>query len=110
MCETVEECCCHLCVAEDLSPFTEAEIGRDDDTGALIEFAEKVEQMHDLSCKVYIADRRRGTTYLKHLSAHKFSSKCTISLHAELQDYIKAVLPQLQQAEPDFPQAEPEYM
>ena len=47
MCEPVEECCCHLCVAEDLSPFTEAAIGRDDDTGALIEFAEKVEQQRN---------------------------------------------------------------
>ena len=42
--EPVEQRCCHLCVAEDLRPFTEAEVGRDDDAGALIEFAEKVEQ------------------------------------------------------------------
>ena len=42
--EPVEERCCHLCVAEDLRPFTEAEVGRDDDACALIEFAEKVEQ------------------------------------------------------------------
>ena len=44
MCEPVEECCCHLCVTKDLRPLTEAEVGRDDDAGALIEFAEKVEQ------------------------------------------------------------------
>ena len=44
MCEPIEQRCCHLCVAEDLSPFTEAEVGRDDDTGALIELAKKVEQ------------------------------------------------------------------
>ncbi len=44
MCEPVEECCCHLCVAEDLRPFTEAEVGCDDDAGALIELAKKVEQ------------------------------------------------------------------
>lgn len=42
--EPVEQCCCHLCVAEDLRPFTEAEVGRDDDAGALIELAQKVEQ------------------------------------------------------------------
>lgn len=41
--EAVEESSGHLCVAEDLSPFTEAEISRDDDAGALIEFAQKVE-------------------------------------------------------------------
>lgn len=35
----VEECCCRLCVAKDLCPLTEAEVGRDDDAGALIEFA-----------------------------------------------------------------------
>ena len=44
MCEPVEECCCHLCVAEDLRPFAEAEVGCYDDAGALIEFAQKVEQ------------------------------------------------------------------
>ena len=44
MCEPVEQCGCHLCVAKYLRPFTEAEVGRDDDTGALIEFAQKVEQ------------------------------------------------------------------
>ena len=44
MCEPIEQRCCHLCVAEDLRPFTEAEIGRDDDAGALIELAKKVEQ------------------------------------------------------------------
>ena len=44
MCETVEERRCHLGITEDLRPFTEAKVGRDDDTGALIELAEKVEQ------------------------------------------------------------------
>ena len=44
MCEPVEECCCHLCIAEDLRPFAEAEVGRDDDARALIELAQKVEQ------------------------------------------------------------------
>ena len=42
MCEPVEQCGCHLCVAKYLRPFTEAEVGRDDDAGALIEFAQKV--------------------------------------------------------------------
>ena len=42
--EPVEQCCCHFCIAEDLGPFTEAEVGCYDDTGALIELAEKVEQ------------------------------------------------------------------
>ena len=44
MCEPVQQRCCHLCVTEDLRPFTEAEVGRDNDAGALIEFAQKVEQ------------------------------------------------------------------
>ena len=42
--EPVEKRRCHLCITEDLRPFTEAEVGRDDDAGALIEFAQKVEQ------------------------------------------------------------------
>jgi hypothetical protein len=41
--EAVEQSSGHLCVAEDLRPFTEAEIRRDDDAGALIEFAQNVE-------------------------------------------------------------------
>ena len=44
VCKPVEERCCHLCIAEDLRPFTEAEVGCDDDAGALIELAQKVEQ------------------------------------------------------------------
>ena len=40
----VEQRCCHLCVSKDLRPFLEAEIGCNDNTCALIEFAEKVEQ------------------------------------------------------------------
>ena len=35
--EAVEECCCHLGVTEYTGPFTEAEIGRDDDAGLLVE-------------------------------------------------------------------------
>ena len=42
--KAVEQCRRHLCIAEDLRPFTEVEVGRDDDAGALIEFAQKVEQ------------------------------------------------------------------
>ena len=39
MCEAVEQCGCHLCVAKDPRPFTEAEVCRDDHAGALIKFA-----------------------------------------------------------------------
>src|SRR5690554_2113548 len=42
--EAIEERCGHFGIAEDASPFTEAEVGGDDDTGALVELAEKVEQ------------------------------------------------------------------
>ena len=34
----------HLGVAEHVGPFAEAEVGGDDDAGALVEFAEQVEQ------------------------------------------------------------------
>ena len=44
MCETIEQCGGHFGIAKDRRPFAEAEIGRDDDAGALIEFAEQVEQ------------------------------------------------------------------
>jgi len=42
--DPVEERCCHIRISKDLSPFTEAQVGRDDDAGALLEFAEEVEQ------------------------------------------------------------------
>jgi hypothetical protein len=42
--ETVEESCCHLGIAKDGGPFAEAEIGGNDDAGALVEFAEEMEQ------------------------------------------------------------------
>jgi hypothetical protein len=38
--KTVEERCRHLGVAEHGSPFAEAQVGRDDDAGSLIELAE----------------------------------------------------------------------
>ena len=42
--EAVEECRCHLGIAEDASPFAEAEVGGDDDAGLLVELAEHMEQ------------------------------------------------------------------
>lgn len=42
--EPIEQCCRHLGVSEDRRPFAGAEVGGDDHTGALLEFAEKVEQ------------------------------------------------------------------
>ena len=42
--ETVEESCRHLGVTEYGGPFAEAEIGGDDDAGALVELAEEMEQ------------------------------------------------------------------
>ena len=44
MCQAIQECRGHLCIAEDLRPVREAEVGCDDDAGALIEFAEQVEE------------------------------------------------------------------
>jgi hypothetical protein len=42
--EPIEQGGGHLGITEDRRPFTEAEVGRDDNAGALVEFAEKVEQ------------------------------------------------------------------
>jgi hypothetical protein len=42
--EAIEQPGCHFGVAKDAGPFAEAEISGDDDAGAFIEFAEKVEQ------------------------------------------------------------------
>ena len=44
MSETIEKRCRHLGVAEHAGPFAEAEIGRDDDAGSLIELAQQVEE------------------------------------------------------------------
>ena len=42
--EPVEQRGCHLGIAEHAGPFAEAEVGRDDDAGALVEFAEQMEE------------------------------------------------------------------
>ena len=42
--EAIEKCGRHLSVSEDGRPFAEAQIGRDDNTGSLIEPAEHVEE------------------------------------------------------------------
>ena len=42
--EPVEQGCGHLGIAEHVCPFAEAEVGGDDDAGALVEFAQQVEQ------------------------------------------------------------------
>ena len=42
--EPIEQRGGHLGIAEHLGPFAEAEIGGDDDAGALVELAQQVEQ------------------------------------------------------------------
>jgi len=42
--EPVEQCGGHLGITEDGSPFTEAQVRGDDDAGALVELAQKVEE------------------------------------------------------------------
>ena len=42
--EPVQQCRGHLRITEHGGPFGEAQVGRDDDTGAFIELAEQVEQ------------------------------------------------------------------
>ena len=42
--EPIEKSGGHLCVAEDAGPFAEAQIGRDDDAGPLVELAQQVEE------------------------------------------------------------------
>lgn len=44
MSEPIEQRHGHLGIAEDAGPFTEAEIGRDDNAGLFLETAEHVEQ------------------------------------------------------------------
>jgi hypothetical protein len=40
--EAIEQRGCHFRIAEHAGPFAEAQIGRDDDTGALVELAQQV--------------------------------------------------------------------
>ena len=42
--EPVEQCCRHLFVAKHTRPFGEAQVGCDNDAGALVEFTDQVEQ------------------------------------------------------------------
>jgi hypothetical protein len=44
MCQAVEQGRSHLGIAEHARPFTEVEVGGDDDRGALVEAADNVEQ------------------------------------------------------------------
>ena len=48
--EAVEQGRGHLGVAEDGGPFTEAQVGGDDDAGALVEFAQQVEEQGTARC------------------------------------------------------------
>ena len=42
--DAIQERGCHLGIAEDSDPFTELQVGGDDDAGLLIELADQVEQ------------------------------------------------------------------
>ena len=44
MCQSVEQCGCHLGIAEDARPFPEGEVCCDDDRCALVELADEMEQ------------------------------------------------------------------
>ncbi len=50
VCETVEQYGCHLYITEDLRPFREVEVGCDEDTGALAEFAQQLTQQRAAGC------------------------------------------------------------
>ena len=50
----VEQRRCHLGIAEDARPFTEAEVCSDDDAGALVELAQEVEEQ----CTARSAERQ----------------------------------------------------
>src|SRR3546814_2871405 len=45
--EPIEECGGHLRVTEHAGPLTEAEVGGDDDAGALVEFAQQMERSEE---------------------------------------------------------------
>ena len=57
--ETVEECRRHLGVAEDGGPFSERQVGGDDDGGALVEPADEMEDELDQSepLELVVTDR-----------------------------------------------------
>ena len=40
--QAVEQCGRHLCIPKHAGPFTECQIGRDDDRGALVELADQI--------------------------------------------------------------------
>ena len=42
--DAVQQRGCHLCITKDRDPFAELQVGGDDDTGLLVEFADQVEQ------------------------------------------------------------------
>ena len=42
--EAIEQRGSHFCVTKDRSPLGEAQVGGDDDAGALVEFAQKMEE------------------------------------------------------------------
>ena len=42
--QVIEQCRCHVGITEDIGPFAEAQIGRDDNAGLLIEFAQQIEE------------------------------------------------------------------
>jgi len=48
--QAVEQCGGHLGIAEHTGPFAEAEIGGDDDAGALVKFAQQVEEQCAAGC------------------------------------------------------------
>lgn len=48
--ETIEQRGCHFRIAEHAGPLAEAEVGRDDDAGTLVEFAQQVEQERAARC------------------------------------------------------------
>ena len=42
--QAIEKCCRHLGIAEHTGPFAEAEVGGDDDAGALVKLAQEMEE------------------------------------------------------------------
>ena len=56
--EAIEQSCCHLGIAEYGGPFAEAEVGGDGDAGALIEFAQQMEEQRAAGRRGYLDGRQ----------------------------------------------------
>jgi len=104
--EAIEECGGHFGIAEDGGPFAEAQVSRDDDAGALVEFAVYLFISHDMTV---IERMSHHMAVLRHGKMVEYGPRRQI-MSAARDPYTRALIASVPRPDPFHRQPAPELL